>query len=71
MSNHRSHSNPSSSADPGGRLVGGRYQLTGKIGEGGMGEVYKGFDQVIGRQVAIKMLGEGTTKQDGVALILT
>jgi serine/threonine protein kinase len=47
-------------------VIGGRYQLTGKIGEGGMGEVYKGFDRVIGRQVAIKMLGEGTTKQEEV-----
>jgi eukaryotic-like serine/threonine-protein kinase len=68
MSNDHSYSDPSVSADPRGRLVGGRYRLTGKIGEGGMGAVYKGFDQVIGRQVAIKMMGEGTTsKQEVVA----
>jgi eukaryotic-like serine/threonine-protein kinase len=53
---------PAIPAEPG-RLVGGRYRLTGKIGEGGMGAVYKGFDQVIGRHVALKMLGESSTKQ--------
>lgn len=47
-------------------LIGGRYRLLGKIGEGGMGTVYKAVDQVIGRQVAIKMLGESATKQDEV-----
>jgi serine/threonine-protein kinase len=44
-------------------LIGGRYHLLGKIGEGGMGTVFKAVDQVIGRQVAIKMLGESSTKQ--------
>jgi serine/threonine protein kinase len=57
---------PSVHVDPDSRLVGDRYRLTGKIGEGGMGAVYKGFDQVIGRQVAVKILGEGTTKQEEV-----
>ena len=56
-------------ADSAIRLVGGRYRLTGKIGEGGMEAVYKCFDQVIGRQVAVKMLGEGTTKQEEVVAL--
>jgi len=34
----------------------GRYELTGKIGSGSMGAIYRGLDPVIGRQVAIKII---------------
>lgn len=38
----------------------GRYRVTGELGRGGMGVVYRGEDPLIGRQVAIKTLTEVT-----------
>jgi eukaryotic-like serine/threonine-protein kinase len=37
-------------------LLGDRYRVEAKIGAGGMAEVYRGFDQVLNRTVAIKVL---------------
>ncbi len=39
-----------------GTLVGGRYQISSRIGEGGMGLVYFAEDQVTGDRVAVKFL---------------
>ena len=37
-------------------VLGDRYRVEAKIGAGGMAEVYRGFDQVLSRTVAIKVL---------------
>ena len=40
-------------------LVGGRYQITGLIASGGMGEVFQAHDRVLDRTVALKVLRAG------------
>src|SRR5512134_3300297 len=41
---------------PGRRL--GTYEITGPLGAGGMGEVYRAKDLRLGREVAVKVLPE-------------
>ena len=44
-----------------GITLGGRYQLTDRIAIGGMGEVWKARDKVLGRITAVKILKEEYT----------
>ena len=39
-----------------GTLLNGRYRLDAQIGHGGMSTVYRAFDTVLERQVAIKLM---------------
>jgi eukaryotic-like serine/threonine-protein kinase len=47
---------------PGSRL--GPYEITAKLGEGGMGEVYRATDTKLERQVAIKVLPAAFTEDE-------
>ncbi len=50
------HLTTDTSAPLPGRLLGDRYQLQSKLGEGGMGMVFKGMDLRLNRVVAVKLL---------------
>jgi len=41
-----------------GRVLGNRYEILEKVGEGGMARVYRGIDHRLNRHVAIKVLYE-------------
>lgn len=48
-----------------GRII-GNYKIEQKIGEGGMGAVYRGVDTMLDREVAIKALRPELTSQESV-----
>jgi serine/threonine-protein kinase len=41
---------------PNGHVLNRRYRLSGRIAAGGMGEVWRGTDELLGRAVAVKLL---------------
>ena len=46
-------------------VVAGRYRLDGRIAVGGVGEVWRGTDEVLGRPVAVKLLRAGYAQDPG------
>lgn len=45
----------------------GQYQIVDLIGEGAMGAVYRGWDPLIQRPVAIKTIGGAVVDDDDIA----
>jgi serine/threonine-protein kinase len=53
-----------------GSVVGGNYRIARVIGEGGMGKVFEGFDTVIRRKVAVKMMRAELRREVGDSQII-
>jgi serine/threonine protein kinase len=51
-----------------GMVLAGRYQLTNHIAGGGMGDVWRGTDEVLGRTVAVKILLPALLAEPGFAV---
>ncbi|MBL8914341.1 MAG: serine/threonine protein kinase [Archangium sp.] len=47
-----------------GRILGGRIELTARIGAGGMGRVYKGWHKTQQQVVAVKVINPGANQSD-------
>lgn len=55
---------------PTGTLLNERYRLDGEIGRGGMGVVFQGWDTLLQRKVAIKILNQETLGGGGTGRLL-
>jgi serine/threonine-protein kinase len=52
---------------PAGSVLAGRYRVLGRIGQGGMGEVYRAYDIMLNQPVALKFLGRSKMSEAALA----
>ena len=52
-------------------IVGNRYRIDEQIGQGGMGVVFRGYDMLLNRTVAIKVLSNANLGTSGKARLLS
>ena len=50
-----------------GAVLAGRYRIDGRLGHGGMGEVWGGRDLRLRRDVAVKVLRDADPDEEGVS----
>ncbi|WP_233225606.1 serine/threonine-protein kinase [Amycolatopsis sp. CA-126428] len=46
------------------QIIAGRYELTAPISSGGMGQVWRGYDTVLDRDIAVKLIRPGVADTD-------
>jgi serine/threonine-protein kinase len=70
MSGSRLRSTGASAADtqrfPPGTLIASRYRVIARLGKGGMGEVFRADDLILGQPVALKFLPEAAASNPGL-----
>jgi eukaryotic-like serine/threonine-protein kinase len=60
------HGNPKESNEIVGMMLSGRYLVTRKVGQGGMGAVYEATHTLIGKRVAVKVLLEKYARRESI-----
>jgi DNA-binding response OmpR family regulator len=55
---------PGESSFASGQLIGGRYEILGELGKGGMGMVYHARDRELGEEIAIKVVRRDLVQQN-------